>query len=286
MSASSRGVKVSVNTSRKRSASRECDDDIDAMKPNRKSPRSSPRIMEKKAAPTSGADAPTRRSPRIFGTSYNASYTMLSRSLPASALASKFKAMPRPSERIRSRYLDRLHIAPPKTPTTETHSSSDTVPIRIVSNRRSQEYQWQLSEDEEEEEEEGDIDESNAQDFFAFELEDEPEVAESSSRRSKLPEKGTNSRSSADSAVSSSSTTSSSAGRVPIAVPKSRSSLVDSVKVSGGSRRFTAPSSSGIRMVPSSFVPPHELIQRGWGDRGSLGVPHRFRRKRPSQSPS
>jgi len=233
----------------------------------------------------------TNHSSRVFGTSYNASYTMLSRSLPASALATRFKSMPRQSDRIRSRYLDRLRIMP-KTPPAEPHSSSDTVPIPIENARRSTEYEWDASEGEEEDEDATNLDAdhpttTSMDGFFQIddldrEDDDDIDDEEPADPPRRPPPPASSARemrrsySSGKKAVGDDDESTTSLSRAIRMEAKSNSN----------SRRFSDTHMTGNRFVPSSFVPPHELIQRGWGQRESYGLPHRYRRKkRPSESP-
>eukprot|EP00940_MAST-03C_sp_MAST-3C-sp2_P000017 g17.t1 len=207
------------------------------------------------------------------------------RSLPASALATRFKSMPRPSDRIRSRYLDRLRIMP-KTPPAEPHSSSDTVPIPIENARRSTEYQWDASEGEEEDEDATNLDAdhpttTSMDGFFQIDdldREDDDDIDDEEPadppRRPPPPVSSTRemrrSYSSGKRAIGDDEESTTSSSRA----------IRMEVKSNRNSRRFSDTHMTGNRFVPSSFVPPHELIQRGWGQRESYGLPHRYRRKK------
>jgi len=271
---------------------------------HRKSPRSSPRMVSKKT-PNRNIVPPVRRtkdvkspiSPaaHILGASYH-KYSMLSRSLPATALGglSKDSSGRRPSDRIRSRYLDRLQIKPKRPASLGEMMSSDTVPIPIGKSRRSQEYTWDNVDDPEDADDGELSDDGNmpvTDDFFQLDdldavsgnEEDEEGIGEDAKD---LPKRSAP----MDVLRGGNATTDDRADRIQ---GQSRH-LAFEIKgkgrrtssAGGGTRHYEKMSRGGRGssvLTASSFVPPHELSRRGWGQRESLGVPHHYRRRKPPE---
>ena len=236
----------------------------------KKSLKSSPRGFSNRKTPSSS------RKPKVFGTSYSTStsMSMLSQSLPASALATRFQAMPKPSDRIRSRYLDRLNIVK-GSPLDQTRST--TAPIPTGNNRRSQEYLWHNAAADDDEEDFLDDDQNTTGDFFQLDDLDMNTNDDVFGDDAFLP-------------LTPASTTSQSTRKSPVPTAKTED-RVEATTTKTKSIGIPKPAFSSRRSdsltqrpIAQSFVPPHELIKQ----RGGLNDdcrPKAFRRKAPARSP-
>jgi len=212
---------------------------------------------------------------------------MLSQSLPASALATRFKSVPKLSDRIRSRYLDRLRIPPQaqdfsaidpvsrnlprniSSATARRGATQKTKPIPIA-NRRSNQDMFDLDVLEEDEDLGGEANSEGGDEgddgFFQFD-----DFGDGVDGGNGGVEGGLKKTSRPQSIPSRPATNGSSTHRAHL----HRKATHNGVLASGG---FHA----ARHHVTSSFVPPHMLTRRGCF---SLGGPQHFKRKPPSHSP-
>jgi len=244
--------------------------DVSPKKSPRNSKKSSPRNFSRKTPVST-------RKPKVFGTSYSTSMTMLSQSLPASALATRFKAMPKPSDRIRSRYLDRLNIVK-GSPLDVT--SSTTAPIPTGNTRRSQEYLWHNAADDDEEDLLGE-DNNTTGDFFQLDdLDMNTNDTFGDDEMFSLTPASTPAPSKSPTNCSASTTDE---RRTATTTTSKKSTKAISIPVPSSSRRGSL-SKTSHRPIAQSFVPPHELIKQRRGfnhyERAKM-----LRRKAPARSP-